>query len=383
VIAASGFLLVLLCPAAALSQERGFAPSREIATGDSVKVVAGAAYRAGALQRFLFGAGWRALWVTPIHVPVLDLRGTAGGLRPIERGGGFQTRSLELAGRDGREFRFRSVDKDPSQTLPRFIRWPGIVSMFRDQTSALHPAGALVAASLAETVGIPHVVPRLVVMPDDPALGDFRAEFAGMLGLLEERPAPGAERTPDLFGFRAVLETDSLFPRLRAGGLGGGVDARQYLAARLLDLYLNDWDRHEGNWLWGTRDSLAPHRWWAIPKDRDQVFASYDGLVLGVVRMFVPKLVPFTGDYRLRGLTANARALDVHLLDGLPEPAWDSVAGVLVARMTDAAIERALRAMPEPYYQLSRGELTAKLRERRARLPAAARAWARALADGG
>ena len=381
-IAAPAFLLLLLGPAAAIPQERGVLPSRDIVTGDSVKVVAGAAYGAGGLQRFLFGTGWRTLWTTPIRVPVLDLQRTAGGLRPIERGGGFQTRSLELAGADGREFRFRSVDKDPSQTLPPSIRWPGIVSMFRDQTSALHPAGALVAASLAESAGIPHVIPRLVVMPDDPALGEFRPEFGGMLGLLEERPAPEPDRTPDLFGFRALLETDSLLPTLTARAPGGGVDARQYLAARLLDLYLNDWDRHEGNWLWGTRDSLPPHRWSAIPKDRDQAFASYEGLVLGVVRMFVPKLVPFTGDYLLRGLTVNARALDLRLLDGLPASVWDSVARVLVARLNDAAVERALREMPEPYYRLSRSELAAKLRERRAKLPAAAREWARDLARG-
>ena len=353
----------------------------EIAVGDTVPVVAGGRYGAGAVHRLLFGTGWRVLWAAPIRVPVLDLRRTAGGLRPVARGGGFQTRSLELASAHGREFRFRSVDKDPSQKLPAGVRWPGIVGVVRDQTSALHPAGALVAASLAGTAGVPHLVPRLVVMPDDPALGPFRSEFAGVLGLLEERPAPGADRNPGLFGFRAVLETDTLLPKLEAEW-PGGVDAREYLAARLLDLYLNDWDRHDGNWLWGTRDSLPPRRWLAIPKDRDQVFSSYGGLVIAVARVFVPKLVPFTDDYRLRGLTVNAKELDARLLDGLPAATWDSVAGVLVSRLSDVAIERALRKMPESYYRLSGAELTEKLRKRRAKLPEVAREWARALARG-
>ena len=347
---------------------------------DTVRVVAGPHYAAGSLQRFLFGSGWRDLWTTPIRVPTLDLRRTAGGLRPVVRGGGSQTRSLELVGADGREFRFRSVDKDPSRTLPRAIRLPAIVSMVRDQTSALHPAGALVAAALAEAAGIPHVIPTLVVMPDDPVLGPFRAEFRGMLGLLEERPRVREDGQADLFGFRRVTETDSLVPTAPPAF---AIDARQYLAARLLDLLMNDWDRHEGNWLWGARERAPPYRWVAIPKDRDQVFASYDGVVVGVVREFVPKLVPFTTEYRLDGLTTNAAHLDHRILPTLPPAVWDSVARALSARLTDATLESAVRRMPDAYYRLSRGRIVSTLRARRAGLVGAAREWARRLAGGG
>ncbi len=373
---------ILLWPAAAFAQQRATAAGPQgIVVGDSVRVVPGARYRAGAVHRFLFGAGWRDLWTTPIRVPVLDLRRTAGGLRPVERGGGFQTQSLALMSGDGREFRFRSLDKDPSQALPARIRWPGIVRLFRDQTSALHPAGALVAASLTETAGVPHLIPHLVVMPDDPVLGPFRGEFGGMLGMLEERPAPGPDGRPGRFGFRSVEETDRLLPQL-PGDSQSRVDARQYLAARLLDLYMNDWDRHEGNWLWGTRDAAAPRRWLAIPKDRDQVFASYEGIVLALVRLFVPKLVPFTDDYRLRGLTTNAAALDRRILGGVAPTAWDSAATTLMSRLSDAAVDSALRRMPAPYYRLSGPEIAEKLRRRRARLPDVSRAWSRSLARG-
>jgi hypothetical protein len=361
-----------------LSQAPAAVLSRDIAVGSTVEVVAGERYAADAVHRFLFGSGWRPLWTTPVRVPVLDLRRTGGGLRPVERGGGFQTSSLELRSADGREFRFRSVDKDASQTVPAQIRWPGIVSLMRDQTSALHPAGALVAASLAGATGVPHLIPRLVVMPDDPQLGPFRLEFAGMLGVLEERPAPRADGRADLFGFRQVLETDSVLARMKTAS-SGRIDAREYVTARLLDLFLNDWDRHSGNWLWGTRDSAGPQRWSAIPKDRDQAFASYDGLALAVARLFVPKLVPFTGDYHLRGLTVNAKTLDARIAAELAPGVWDSIATAMVTRLSDAAIERALREMPAPYYRLSGQELTTKMRERRSGLPAAARAWARML----
>ena len=76
---------------------------------DSVVITPGAQYRAGGLHRFFFGTRYRALWTTPIKVPVLDLAHYAGGLKPTRKGGGQQTRSLRFTGGDGREYAFRSV----------------------------------------------------------------------------------------------------------------------------------------------------------------------------------------------------------------------------------------------------------------------------------
>src|SRR5688572_3841254 len=71
-------------------------------TPDSADVVASDAYLAGGFHRFLLGGHYRRVWATPIRVPVLDLQRYAGGLTPKERGGGFQTRSLQLTSADGR-----------------------------------------------------------------------------------------------------------------------------------------------------------------------------------------------------------------------------------------------------------------------------------------
>jgi hypothetical protein len=372
-------LYVLLLLLAALSPVASAAQT-PIVVSDSVPVVAGARYAAGALQRELFGRGWRDLWTAEIRVAVLDIDRTGGGLRPVERGGGFQTRSLEMEGENGSAFRFRSVDKDPSQSLSWWSRLPGLGEMIRDQTSALLPGGALVAAELATAAGIPHSIPHLVLMPDHPRLGHFRGEFGGMLGILEERHSP-AQSEPDRDGFLHVIDTDTLEVFLRATPRSSSVDQREYLAARLLDFYLNDWDRHAGNWLWGTRNAEPPRLWVAIPKDRDQAFANYGGTVVELVRRFVPKLLAFTTEYQLEGLSVNAKGLDDSFLRGLPPPVWDSVAAVLATRLSDAAVERAIRKLPEPYSRLGGEELARTLRERRAGLPAAARAWARRFSE--
>src|SRR4051812_30849629 len=58
------------------------------------RVVAGEHYKASGLHRFLFGADYRDLWTTPVELPVLDLQRYAGGLKPVRRVGGQETKGL-------------------------------------------------------------------------------------------------------------------------------------------------------------------------------------------------------------------------------------------------------------------------------------------------
>ena len=104
-------------------------------------------------------------------------------------------------GADGREYSFRSVDKDPSAVLDSILRETVVADLVQDGISAAHPFGALVA---------------------DPALGEFREEFAGMLGLIEERPD----------------ENEGGFLRRRAGVRQGGRRSIRALGAvsRSVDL---------------------------------------------------------------------------------------------------------------------------------------------------
>ena len=71
------------------------------APAESVTVVPRAGYKAGGLHRMFFGDHYRQLWTTAIRVPVLNLARFAGGLKPTQRGGGQQTKSLRLQGADG------------------------------------------------------------------------------------------------------------------------------------------------------------------------------------------------------------------------------------------------------------------------------------------
>ena len=67
-----------------------------------VTIIPAERYSASRLHEWLFGELWRDVWATPVKVEVLNLEKFSGGLAPIGTGGGFQTKSLQLKGNDGR-----------------------------------------------------------------------------------------------------------------------------------------------------------------------------------------------------------------------------------------------------------------------------------------
>ena len=130
-------------------------------------------------------------------------------------------------------------------------------------------------------------------MPDDPSLDAYRSEFAGMLGMIEERPNDKDEGGTSLPGVVEVTSTRNLLERLDRSPMDR-VDAQAFLIARLVDLFLGDWDRHRGQWRWGRRTKDAA--WEPIPNDRDQALARFDGLLLSAARQrSAPQLTNFSG----------------------------------------------------------------------------------------
>ena len=364
--------LALVCgatgPAAAAAETKPAPPPPPAGQKRKVTVVAGARYKAGPLHRWLFGPHYRDTWAAPVEVEVLDLAQFAGGLKPLKKGGGKQTLSLGLRGADGAEYRFRSVDKDPTATLPEDLQDSVADWVVQDQISAAHPAGPLVVERLSEAAGIWHPIPRLFVMPDDPALGEFRQEFAGMLGILEEN----ADKDSRAFSEATeIIESRDLMKKLAAGP-ADRVDTAAFLKARLFDGFIGDWDRHWDQWDWAKKAGNT--RWVPIPKDRDQAFAKFDGLLLAGFRSSQPRFVNFEGEYpRAVGLNWNSQYIDRHLLAEVEWPAWQQTSRDLQSRLTDAVIEDAVRRMPAAYYALTGAALTARLKERRDGLPQAAR----------
>ena len=345
----------------------------EAKPGETVTMAAGPQYGAGWLHRFFLGSHYRSLWTTPIEAPVLDLDKFAGGLKPTKRGGGEQTKSIRFEGGDGRQYQFRSIDKDPSKALPLAFQETAARDVVRDQASAGHPVAALVIPPILNAVGVLHTEPRLAVLPtSDPRLGEFANEFGGMLGTIEERPTNGKGDAEGFAGASDVIDSDELL-KLIEDTPDNQVDARAFLAARLVDIFLGDWDRHRDQWRWARFGDEHPRKWQPIPRDRDQAFVRFDGLLLTVARSSAPQLVKFGPDYPgMLGLTWNGRDLDRRLLVGVERPVYDSIATELKSKLTDQVIESAVAELPSAYAPLDSAKLASALKQRRDKLPEAA-----------
>lgn len=332
-------------------------------------VVAGERYEAGPLIRLLDGDGYRTEWTTPIRVPVLDPERFAGGLRVIQMGGGFATESLQMLGADGREYVFRSVDKTARRGLPEDLHGSFVEWFVQDLTSAKHPGSALILPSLLDAVGVLHVTPTLYVMPDHPFLAEFRARFAGRLGQLEERPEDAEDKAgsgPVFADADRVVGTPRLFERLEDDP-DERVVAREFLAARLVDIIAGDWDRHPDQWRWagfeGEGDAIT---WRAIPRDRDNAFSNFQGLIATVGRPVAPNLTRYGPRWRdLNAYFHLSTPLDRRLLTELDRAAWDSVTLLVQTRVTDEVIARAVRFLPAEWQPVRAGTLAAAMRARR------------------
>ena len=361
--------MTLLAESASAQQPRLERPPR-VGT-DSVITAADSSHAGGAVHRFFFGSGYRDLWVKPIKVPILDLGRFHGGLRATESGGGQQTKSLRLENAEGWEWTFRSVQKDVSSILPEGLRRSFIVGIVNDQVSHAHPGGALIVPPLADAIGVLHAQPQLAIMPDDPRLGEFREDYAGMLGLIEEfmddlpDGKAGFAGSDDIVNSLDLLEELWEDPEVR-------IDAHAFLKSRLLDFVINDWDRHKDQFRWAKLERDDREWWMPIPRDRDNALFHFDGFFPSIARFAAPKLLPFGRTISLKGLTFNSRTLDPAVLAPLDSAAWDSLANFVTARLSDSLIRFAEAQLPAEYRPEREERVTSRLIARRNALHATA-----------
>lgn len=340
---------------------------------DSVKTAIAPQYdRVGGLTRWLLGNNYRREWATPISLPVFDLTHTKGGFSILQRGGGMQTKSLRLEDKTGREWVLRSVQKDPANALSPVLRQTIAKEVLQDQISASYPVGPLAVPTLATAAGVPHANPTLVYIPNDPALGPYQPDFANTVGLLEERN-PGGDKTISTPKVIEALEDDN----------DNQVDQRAVLRARLLDLFIGDWDRHEDQWRWGYRKTDEGREYFPIPRDRDQAFFRTGGLLptLAALPWILPKFQSFGPKLaNVDGSMTNARFFDRLFLTELGTNDWLAEITTLQAALTDSVLARAIDQLPAPIRSESGQQLLETLKIRRGWLGSEAMNYYRFLA---
>ena len=342
---------------------------------ESVKTKASETY---AKHRLGMGSTYRDDWGTEVDVPLFLLDDFQGGVKPVQQGGGFQTKSLRLENADGRQWVVRTIDKDVTKVVPPGLRGTFAQNLIQDGISAAHPYAAFAIPKLASAAKIYHANPTYVWLPKQKALGDYNLDFAERLYLLEERPGGNMEGHQDYGGASKSINTPELIEKLLKNHKHV-VDQEYVVRARLFDLLIGDWDRHDDQWRWGeyehgTDSDKKLYR--AIPRDRDQAFFKNDGFLNYIASRpyFNPGLRQYDEDIdHISGLAFNARHFDRHFLSELNEEDFVKAAQVIQSSVTDAVIAEAFSVWPEEIYNNNGKEIVTKLKARRSNLVEQAR----------
>lgn len=330
-------------------------------------------YQAGSLRNLFFGYHYRKEWRTPIKVPVLDLKTEKGGLIPYGIGGGKQSVSLKLRNMDDKEYILRSINKDPTKAVPQNFRQTFIHDIVDDQISAQHPYGALAVPPLADAVNVYHTNPRVVLIPNDSSLGPYREQFRNMLVLFEEDPDESHDDVASLGNSENIVGTDRMRELIESDN-DILLDERNFLRARLLDMLIGDWDRHERQYRWasiktGDREVFRP-----VPEDRDQVFFKFDGIIpyFASRKWALRNLQNFEADMGdIKGLNTTPRFIDRRYLSSLSRNDWKEIADSMKTELTDEVITKAVKEFPAEVFPLHGPEIISKLKSRRDQLPEA------------
>jgi hypothetical protein len=337
---------------------------------DSQLVVAGPQYEKSSFHKKLMGAHYRQEWTTPVKVKVVSLDTIFGGLKPVRSGGRQQTNTLHLVDKDGKPYVMRSVDKTYTGSMPGIVSGTFVEHWANDQVSTLHPYAALTVPPMAEAAGVYHTRPQIVFIPRQPLLDSFNEQFGDALYLLEERPDGDQSEAPHFGSSEDVISTNKLFYLLSASHKHV-VDQKSFVRARLFDLFLSDWGRHEDQWRWASFEQDSARVYQPIPRDRDQIYTRFDGLIVSLATSVdeLEHLQSFDSTIKdIEEYNAPARHLDRRFTNQLVWEDWLVIARDLQQKLTDSIIEVAVHQLPPEIFPISGEKIIASLKGRRNRL---------------
>lgn len=315
------------------------------------------------VKNSVLGKNYRVEWNTPVTFKVFNLRKEKGGFKITGIGGGKQTKSLKLEDSKGKEWTLRTIDKDPEKAVPENLRGTIGQAIVVDVISASSPYAPYTIPVLAKAVGVPAANPRFFFVPDDPAFGYYRPLFANTVCMLEER-----QPTPDETDTKS---TNSIINKLFEDN-DHHIDQPAVLKARMLDMFIGDFDRHADQWRWGTKDTGKGKVYYPVPKDRDQAYFNSNGLLLKYLsNNAMPFLQGFKKEIKnVKGFNYVAKDFDRTFLNQLSKEQWKQISDSFVYKMTDDVIKNAASKYPREIKILDSAFTVDKLISRRKKLAA-------------
>lgn len=329
--------------------------------------------------RWFWGDHYRYVYGTDIEVPVITLDDFRGGFTIERKGGGHQTRSLRLIDAEGRNFALRAVKKSAVQFLQTVAFKDNYVAddfketvteeVLLDFYTASHPYATFTIGDLSDAIGLYHTNPQLVYMPKHAALGKYNADFGDELYIIEERPDDGFLDVASFGKPDDIESTSDMLKNLRKDEKYQ-VDEAAFIKARLFDMLVGDWDRHQDQWRWSRFDVSDDKRVYRpIPRDRDQVYSNYDGALLDFMKAIIPatrQFQEFDGELKdIKWINSAGIKLDRALTQNSDAQVWLEQARYIQAQLTDEVIDKAFSKLPAEVQDETAANIKAKLKQRR------------------
>lgn len=336
---------------------------------------------AGGFQKFILGEHYRSIYLHEYDFPVLDLNTFKGGMTPIQRGGGNQTNSVRMIDPEGHQYVMRDLTKDVTRLLPPpFNKLQLTEYIALDNFLSTHPFAPLALAPLADAANIYHTNPKFYYVPKQPALTSYNDQYGGSVYLVEERPGGDWKGQPVFGGTEKTYNTNDVSDKILKNHKHK-IDQNWALRSRFFDMVIGDWDRHDDQWRWAQfeqEDGTKLYR--PVPRDRDQAFSKYDGLVTRiatVVSPFTHQLAVYQPDLKGKVKWANwsPRNFDAQFLTELDWEDWEREATFIQQNISDELVEEAFKAWPDFALEEDGDYIKSVLKKRRNRIVEFARRY--------
>lgn len=344
----------------------------------SASIYAKAETDKGRSYRSLWGERYREYYSTDVLAPTVNLDTLFGGLTPTRKGGGHQSVSLRLEDKEGREYVMRAMRKNAVQYIQAVafkdkymegkFKETYAEDLLLDVFTGAHPYAPFTVATLSDAIGVYHSNPVLYYVPKQDALKHFNNEFGDELYMIEERAADGHGDKAS-FGFsNELISTDDLLKKIHKNE-DHILDEAAYVRARLFDMAIGDWDRHEDQWRWATFKEEGKTVYRPVPRDRDQVYSIMsDGSLLSFATSVIPALrLMKSYEEELKSpkwFNLEPFPLDVALITQSDRSVWNAEVQHIVENLTDAVIDEAFTHFPEEVRDNTVNDIKRKLKGR-------------------
>ncbi|MEP2281339.1 metallophosphatase [Maribacter sp.] len=332
--------------------------------------------------KWFWGDHYRNLYSKEIVAPILQIDELPDNVRPISEGGGTQSRSLRLIDDNEHEYTLRALRKSALRFLQTnaidnhyvedYLKNTVAQRYLMDFYTTAHPYAQFAMNDLSESLDVLHANPEIYYVPKQKGLGIYNEDYGNALFMLEEH-AGDENKDFETFGNPDdIISTTDLRLELMETK-DSYVDEPSFIRARLFDMLVGNWDRHQDQWRWAQfKTEDGKKRYEPIPRDWDQAFPKYDGTIIGLLKFTFPllrKMESYDADVKnVKWFNLSGYPLDKTFMKTAKWADWKDEVKFIQEHLSDDEIEAAFSSLPKVAQDNSIVTIKENLKSRRDKL---------------